>query len=63
MTAFKFLSDYINGEATVCISNDKGSIRYEGKLNDMPRWVISHMEFVSIEGLGSKNDLIITVRG
>jgi hypothetical protein len=61
MTTFKFLCKYIRDEAIVSIVNDKGSIKYCGKWLDMPFSIIAQTEFVSIDGLGSENDLIITV--
>lgn len=61
MTTFKFTSKYISDEAIVTIVNTHGSIKYTGKLADMPYSAISGTTFEKIEGLGTENDLIITV--
>jgi hypothetical protein len=62
MTAFTFLANYISDNAIVTIVNNKGSIRYTGELGSMPYSVVKGMEFEKIDGLGSENDLFITVR-
>lgn len=62
MTANIFLNKYISDKAIVTIVNNKGSIRYTGELSKMPYIVIKGMEFEKIEGLGSENDLIITIK-
>lgn len=61
MTTFKFLCKYISDDAIVTIVNDKGSIKYTGELGIMPHSAIANTDFISIDGLGSENDLIITV--
>ena len=61
MTTFKFLTDYISDDAIITIVNTHGSIKYTGKCGEMPRYIYAHTEFVKIEGLGTENDLIITV--
>lgn len=61
MKTFKFLCDYISDEAIITIADNRGGIKYTGKLAEMPFRVISGTTFVSVEGLGSENDLIITV--
>lgn len=62
MTAFTFTANYLNENAKVCIvRGDNGDILYTGVIKDMPYGVLMGRAFFSIEGLGSENDLVITV--
>lgn len=61
MNTNKFLRGYLAMEARVTICNDRGSILYEGELGEMPAITTRHTKVKSVEGLGSQDDLIITV--
>ena len=62
MNTNKFLRHYLSMEARVTICNDRGSILYEGRLGDVPARLTNYYTKVkSVEGLGSQDDLIITV--
>jgi hypothetical protein len=61
MRTTSFLLDYLDAKALVTIANDKGSILYQGYLGDMPVLTVRNTKLQSIEGLGSLNDIIITV--
>ena len=62
MKTNRFLLNYLNGEAIVTICNDRGSILFEGKVCDMRLDMTRPTTIEKIEGLGSHNDIIITVR-
>ena len=56
----QFLSDYLKDFARITIE-ERGSIIYLGDVISLPRELKRGMKVVKIEGLGSENDLIITV--
>jgi hypothetical protein len=61
MKTSKFLLDYLSEKAIITIANDKGDILYEGYLGEMPIKLVRNTAVSSVEGLGSLNDIIITV--
>lgn len=61
MNTNKFLRKYLTMEARVTICNDRGSILYEGELGELRVALTRHTRIKSIEGLGSQDDIIITV--
>ena len=61
MKTSKFLLDYLRETAQITICNTCGSILYEGQLGEMPISVVRGTKVVLVEGLGSLNDIIITI--
>ena len=61
MKTTQFTLKYLTAEAVVTICNTKGSILYSGELGQLMVRLIRGTRVVSVEGLGSENDLIITV--
>lgn len=61
MKTTKFLLTYLDDRAKITISNDKGSILYTGTLGEMPIALVRNSTLKNIEGLGSEEDIIITI--
>lgn len=61
MTAFDFMEKYLNKDTIITLQDTGGNILYEGKRNDATWRAFGGRQFVSVEGLGELNDLIITV--
>ena len=56
----QFLTDYLKDFARITVE-EGGSIFYFGDVISMPRELRRGYKVVRVEGLGSENDLIITV--
>ena len=56
----QFLTDYLKDFARITIE-ERGGIFYVGDVISFPRQMLRGLNVVKIEGLGSENDLIITV--
>lgn len=61
MKTIKFLLYYLQNSANITICNTHGSILYEGQLGEMPLSIVRGTIVSRIEGIGSKNDIIIEV--
>ena len=61
MKTMQFIKDYLKEEAKITISNDKGSILYEGDVMSLCRSIVKGTKISKIEGLGCNNDIIIEV--
>ncbi len=56
----QFLSDYLKDFARITVE-EKDGIFYIGDVISFPRQMLRGLKVVRVEGLGSDNDLIITV--
>lgn len=63
MKAGQFLHDYLKDFARVTLADERGDIFYEGDVISIPIELLRGLELEKIEGLGSQNDIIVTVRG
>lgn len=57
----KFFKLFLKGTAKITLASNDYGIYYSGLLKNLPIY-LSHGEVESIEGLGSEDDIIITVR-
>lgn len=64
MKTMQFIQDYLKPEAIITISNDEGSILFEGEAKNaiFVRSVLNCSIISKIEGLGSLNDILIEVK-
>lgn len=62
MSVVKFVRTFLKGTAKVCVALTNGDILYEGTVRGLC-WehCAAGMLLVSVEGLGSEGDLILTV--
>ena len=63
MKTMQFIQDYLKPEAIITISNNEGSILFEGEAKNavFVRSVLDYSIVSKIEGLGSLNDICIEV--
>lgn len=61
MTVTEFLTKYLQTDAIITLVDEKGNVLHEGTCGDAPFYAWNNRELISVEGLGSLNDLIITV--
>ena len=59
---FGFICAFLNEDAKICLSDDHGSITYSGLVKDLKAHHVLGKQFVSIDGLGQENDLMICYR-
>jgi len=60
MKAIKFL-DYLQMNAPICISDEKGNILYSGELGNCPRSAFSGRDILDAQLSMCEHDIIITV--
>lgn len=61
MKTMQFFKDFLKDEARITIADTKGNIFYTGDLGSLPVKIVRGTQVAAVEGLGSENDLIITV--
>lgn len=63
MTVKTLFQKYLKSTAHISVINEAGSFLYTGSLKDAwkMRWIWEYREVVNVEGIGSENDIMITV--
>lgn len=62
MKTLNFVNKFLRESAKIAIVDSRtGNIEYEGEVGDAPYRLLRFSEFVSVDGLGSQDDLLVTV--
>lgn len=62
MNTINFLLDYLSLNAPITITNTKGEIMYTGNVENVPLYVVKGTVIESIDGLGTLNDIFISIK-
>ena len=58
----QFLKEYLKDHARITLVEERGDIFYEGDVISLPTVLTRNLSVTDISGLGSQDDIIITVR-
>lgn len=57
----QFLVEYLKAHARITLVDEQDDIFYEGDVISLPRTLVRNLYVTDIRGLGSQDDIIITV--
>lgn len=63
MTVYTFMDKYLKEDAMITLEDEAGNIMYEGIAGKAPFCIWRKRTVLHVEGLGSLDDLIITMSG